>query len=254
MSRDSLDLMAVQRDAALLDALSERARPNGLDHGADPVVRLLAALVDDVDEGLLVNVAGRQVVPPRIPEQSQRRPADGASVRTLPVLAPVGGRHVVRAVAALVITAAVLSVSGVAAAVTGDPLRPYKVVFDVVRGHGSSVQKGLGVPPPRARPAKTNVATARAVGAAETARHDVTPRTLRGDRRPAGTASSRSRSVRQDRPGNSQDRDLGGWDRRDDTGGWAGYGDRPIDRTGWNGSGTGRDLAGHKQGPGEHRR
>jgi hypothetical protein len=254
MSSDNLDLTAVQRDAALVDALSQRVRLDGADHGVDPVAGLLVALVDDVDDGLLVDVADRPVAPPRIPEQSRRRAADHASVRTLPVAAPVGRRHVVRAVAALVVTAAMLSVSGVSAAVTGDPLRPYKVVFDVVRGHGNAVQKGLVVPSPKARPARTNGATAKAVGAVETARQNVTPRSSRGAWRPAGTHRSRSRSAWQDQPGNRQDRDRGSWDRRDDSRGWAGYGDRPGDRTGWNSGGTGGDLAGHQQGPGEHRR
>jgi hypothetical protein len=125
-----LDLVAVQRDAALLDALSQRQRPDAMDtYQDDPVVGLLAALVADVDDGLpAADVA------PFIPEQSRRQPRPTAILTLAAPIVPLGRRHAARAIAALAVAAAVLSVGGVAAAVSGDPLTPYKSVINVVRG------------------------------------------------------------------------------------------------------------------------
>ena len=154
----SLDLLAVRRDAALLDALARRARPTGieteLDAEMDPVVGLLAALAAEVDEGLL-DVAGPETAP-LIPEQGGRHARPG-TVSPLPLAPPQAGRrHVARAVAAMVVTAAVLSISGVAAAVTGDPLTPYKRVIDVVRGgYDEVITKGLAAPKPTVVPSRT---------------------------------------------------------------------------------------------------
>jgi hypothetical protein len=149
MSHDNLDLMAVRRDAALLDALSQRVRLDGPEYDADLVVGLLAALVDDVDDGLRLDVADRPAAPTFIPEQSRRRAADAATVPARPVIAPVGRRHAVRAVAAMVVAAVVLSLSGVAAAVSGDPLKPYKDVINVVRGGYHDVMPHRSLVPPQ---------------------------------------------------------------------------------------------------------
>jgi hypothetical protein len=145
----SHDLVAVQRDAALLDALARRSWSEcDLPGAVDPLAGLLAALGADVDEGLL-EVARPEVEPlgGLIPQQGGHRARPG-TISSLP-MPPPGRRHVARAVAAMVVTAAVLSVSGVAAAVTGDPLTPYKRVIDVVRGgYDQVVPKGLVPPAP----------------------------------------------------------------------------------------------------------
>jgi hypothetical protein len=251
----SLDLVAVQRDAALLDELAQRVHPADLDagHQADPVVGLLAALVSSVDEGL-ADVAVRPAGSTLVPEQS-RRGARVTMTSSLPVvLAPVGRRHVVRAVAAMVVTVALLSVSGVAAAVSGDPLTPYKVVFDVVRGHGDAVPKSLP-----AAAATRAAAEARAAAGAV-----VSP--LAGERGAVAPRASRSRDRHHFWDGRAGDR--AGWDRtgwvhgvpvrgggaRD---GWAsdGWGGQGPSSRGWDGRQRHRDDAGgrHRDGQGSGR-
>jgi hypothetical protein len=171
MSLRSYDLVAVQRDAALLDALALRARPERIDidgrSDPDPVAGLLAALAGDVDDGPW-DVAG-PVAARCIPEQVGHRARRG-TVSALPLaVQPASRRHVARAVAAMVVTATVLSISGVAAAVSGDPLTPYKRVIDVVRGgYDEVVPRGLVAPtakavPQRAKASAVTLAT-RAVG------------------------------------------------------------------------------------------
>jgi hypothetical protein len=81
----SHDLVAVQRDAALIDDLAQRARPTADDRDTDPVVSLPAALAADVDEVLLD--AAVAVFAPRIPEQGRR---DGGTVAA-PGAAVAGG-------------------------------------------------------------------------------------------------------------------------------------------------------------------
>ena len=76
---------------------------------------------------------------PCIPEQSRRQPSP-ARILTLAVPAARSHkRHAARAIAALAVAAAVLSAGGVAAAVSGDPLTPYKSVVNVVRGGFNNV-------------------------------------------------------------------------------------------------------------------
>ncbi len=107
------DLAAVDSDDRLLDALG--ARTTVLDT-TDPALSLLAALADDVDEGLLGLVV------------SQRSASQGRRPRR---------RRAARGAVAAAIAVGALSVSGVAAAVSGDPLTPYKKVFEAVSGrHG----------------------------------------------------------------------------------------------------------------------
>lgn len=273
MSHDSLDLVAVQRDAALLDALSQRVRPDGVDndtrHDADPVAGLLAALVADVDDGLL-GVVGSQAAPSLIPEQG-RRHVHPATVLTLPVaVAPVGRRHVARAVAALVVAAAVLSVSGVAAAVSGDPLTPYKNVINVVRGeyHDVMPHRSLVVPEPKAK-----AGPAKAARAAEQVGQAVSPRSSRNHWRPVveqrfSERSSRDRQVSDRHRWNRNGSDRNGSDRNVSGGNGSGRNDQDHgqrdgsgrqadghDGTGrGDGSGTGHDSGEHQDGSGERRR
>jgi hypothetical protein len=235
----SLDLVAVQRDAVLLDALSTRTRIDD----ADPVVGLLGALVAEVDDGLLA-VAGPEAPPVRqlIPEQggAHRR---HAAVYTLPV-APLssGRRHFARAMAAVVVTAAVLSVSGVAAAVSGDPLTPYKRVIDVVRGgYNEVVPKGLVAPKPVVAPSVTShgVTAAKATRVAVQSREAV---------------ASRASRVKDGR--HFWDRHVGdreGWDRHGwNRTAWNGSGGNRHGRSGWDGGGRYDSRSGHYSG--EHHR
>jgi hypothetical protein len=125
-----LDLLAINRDADLLDLLARRApAPAG-----DPVLALLAALAADVDEGLdellvaseddpLVRAASATIVPDR------PAPRRGHGLRLTTVAIVVG---------------ATLSIGGVAAAVTGDPLAPVKGIATAVGmgGHGAEQHPG----------------------------------------------------------------------------------------------------------------
>jgi hypothetical protein len=242
----SLDLVAVQRDAALLDALSQRVQFDDLDSAADPVLGLLAALVADVDE-VVLDVAIPDVEPraPRIPQQGRHR-APAGIVTTLPLpLAPVGRRHVARAVAAMAVAAAVLSVGGVAAAVSGDPLTPYRNVINVVRGgYHEVIPTRSGLPQPKAvvpkakAPAKATAANAGAVA----------ERAHNANSRPASRGASRvaeqgHRWIRQQRnrqewnrhQSNRHVQDPGSWNGHNrDSGTW---GQRNQDHRQWSGPG-----------------
>lgn len=116
----ALDLAAVQRDD---DLLAHLARRGDID-AADPVARLLASFADDVDDGL-----AELLVATDLPTTAG---ATWVSHDVCPELetdaAPRSRRTVVGAAALAVALGASLSVSGVAAAVTGDPLAPYKAV------------------------------------------------------------------------------------------------------------------------------
>jgi len=242
----SHDLVAVQRDAALLDALAERAWVADAHTEHDPVAGLLAALAVDVDEGL--SDAARPAAIPAQRHRENRR----ATVLTLPVaLPPAGRRHAVRAAAALIVTAALLSVSGVAAAVSGDPLTPYERVVDVVRiSYHEVVPHKVVAPKPTEAPAAATVVAARAERAAEQARSALGGRASRSgaDRRfwnrqmgvPGawhGTGSDHQRLARQQRYGQS-------WDGRQRSGGGFGAGPSGQGRTGYAGSGSGDVRAG----------
>jgi hypothetical protein len=199
----SLDLVAVQRDEALLDALSQRRRPVGIGtHRREPVVGLLAALVADVDDGLPVDG-----VAPCIPEQSRRQPSP-ARILTLAVpAAPVAKRHAARAIAALAVAAAVLSAGGVAAAVSGDPLTPYKSVVNVVRGGFNNVMpdRSMIAPEPLTKTPKpkAKLAAAKAERTAKAARRVVSTRSSRGAWRTGNMRSFWDRDARHRQ----------GWDR-----------------------------------------
>jgi hypothetical protein len=147
----------------------------------DPALTLLAAFASDVDEGLVELLAEldavadadpvgadevqpdavrpvpeqrsrpiRKVVPTshrlpsgavRIPGHAATRPSSAAPRRTEAPAAARRAHHVGRAGAAAAVVAAVLSVGGVAAAVTGNPLSPVESVAHTVAnvfGHGPS--------------------------------------------------------------------------------------------------------------------
>lgn len=116
----ALDLAAVQRDDDLLALLAERGEVDT----SDPVARLLASLAEDVDDGLAelliatdpLTTAGATWVSHDVLPELESGPA------------PRARRTAAGAAALAVALAATLSVSGVAAAVTGDPLAPYKAV------------------------------------------------------------------------------------------------------------------------------
>jgi hypothetical protein len=267
----SLGLVAVQRDAALLDALSARFRAASIDsdmrQDADPVVGLLAALVADVDDGL-ADLVDRKPAPVLIPEQSRHRALPAAVSPMSVPLAPAGRRHVARAVAAMVVTAAVLSVSGVAAAVSGDPLRPYKDVINVVRGgyHEVVPNRSLVVPQPMAAVPK---AKAGATPAAGQPRDAAVPSTHNASR-PASAHHGVSRDAWQPRTVSRQGPDRGVWDRHDDgsrpqSGSPGPYSGPSDDDSGPSaggddgggsdgGDGTEHDLAWHEDGSGDWRR
>jgi hypothetical protein len=259
----SLDLVAVQRDSALLDALARRTRTDD----GDPVVGLLAALVADVDDGLLA-VAGPDAAPltALIPEQGGHRRRPG-TVSSLPLaLPPVGRRHVARAVAAMVVTAAVLSVSGVAAAVSGDPLTPYKRVIDVVRaGYDDVVPKGLVVPQPAVAPPKAKPATVVAATRAAAQTHvAVASRSSRSadsrhfwDRYVGDRASwdhhGWNRHTRSRHDGDGRQRDGSGGDSSR-SGHDSGGNDRTQQGDGRDGGHDSRDSGGDGNGSGDRRR
>jgi hypothetical protein len=243
----SHDLVAVQRDAALLDALAERAWVADPLTDHDPVAGLLAALAADVDEGLS-DVARPAAIPAQRHRENRR-----ATVLTLPVaLPPVGRRHAVRAAAAMIVSAALLSVSGVAAAVSGDPMTPYERVVDVVRiSYHEVLPRKVVAPKPTGTPAAATVVAARAEQAAEQARSALGGRASRSvsDRRfwnrqmgvPGAwhrTGSDHQRLARQQRYGQS-------WGGRQRSGG-GGFGAAPSGqgRTGYAGSGSGDVRAG----------
>ena len=135
-----LDLLPLHQDAALLDALASRSVSPAV--AADPVIALLAAFAEQVDDGLdqlaPLGTAGHTVVPQ----------PDGplGEVLLLPRVAPSApaSRRTARAALAMAVAVAALSVSGAAAAMTGDPLAPYKRVMDVVSGHPRTTSPAAG--------------------------------------------------------------------------------------------------------------
>ena len=113
----AVDLAAVARDADLLDRLAVRA-PVPDD---DAVARLLLALASDVDEGLDAVLA--ELEAPLLEQEHGATPGQRRG-------------HGLRASTVAIVVGATLSVSGVAAAVTGDPLSPYKGILHAVTDAG----------------------------------------------------------------------------------------------------------------------
>ena len=120
----ALDLVAVARDDAMLDLLAARVRPAG----DDPLAGLLAAFAAEVDEGLDVFLVPEPAAPTGL-----RAVPDAAVATVVPGRAARRGLGR-RAGTVAVVVAATLSVSGVAAAVTGDPLAAYKGVASAFHG------------------------------------------------------------------------------------------------------------------------
>ena len=117
-----VDLAAVARDAELMDRLAVRA-PLAVD---DDVARLLASLAAEVDDGLDSLLA--ELEAPLL--EQERSTADFGT--------PTRRRaHGLRATTVAIVVGATLSVSGVAAAVTGDPLAPYKGIVRAVTNAGA---------------------------------------------------------------------------------------------------------------------
>ena len=126
---EQLDLRAVVRDDELLDRIAAGVR---LADGGDPAVALLQALVRDVDRDL--DTAVRQPLPE----------AEASDSRWL--------RHrrlTLRGTAAVAVIGLGLSVGGVSAAVTGNPLAAYESVVGVF-------DSGDELPPTAAEIAKWN--------------------------------------------------------------------------------------------------
>jgi hypothetical protein len=117
-----VDLAAVARDAELMDRLAVRA-PLTVD---DDVARLLASLAAEVDDGLDGLLA--ELEAPLL-EQDEPTADFGTPSRRR--------AHGLRATTVAIVVGATLSVSGVAAAVTGDPLAPYKGIVRAVTNAGA---------------------------------------------------------------------------------------------------------------------
>jgi hypothetical protein len=115
-----LDVHAVRRDDDLLNALGARGH---VDAG-DEVARLLSELAADVDDGLTdlldASAGDIEAVLTVGPDSGDRRAARP------------GRRRTAYTAVTAVVVGATLSVSGVAAAVTGDPFAPYAAVGAVL--------------------------------------------------------------------------------------------------------------------------
>jgi hypothetical protein len=122
-----VDLAEVARDAELLDQLAARTAVPG----DDAVSAMLSAFAAEVDDGLvaLLDEGGEPAA-----RRPAARPADRPLVSVPDVLAEPRRGHGLRATTIAVVLGATLSVSGVAAAVTGDPLSPYKGIVTAVHG------------------------------------------------------------------------------------------------------------------------
>jgi hypothetical protein len=116
-----VNLVEVARDAELLDQLATRAAI--LDD--DAVSAMLSSFAAEVDEGLAALLDG---------VEPTGRAEDRGLVAVPDVLAGRRRGHGLRATTIAVVVGATLSVSGVAAAMTGDPLSPYKGIVSAVTG------------------------------------------------------------------------------------------------------------------------
>ncbi len=171
---DALDLAAIARDDAAIEALRDAARTGDLDLSFDdPALDLLAALVGDLGDDvrdLPVGTPGALAValPVAVPAQGSAPVAEGATV--LPLDAPSTRRRTVRrtAVATAVAAAGVVGIAGVAAAQPGDALRPFRDAFsDVFHGDapfGSASDRRN--PAPVASPSPTSTRAVPSAGSA----------------------------------------------------------------------------------------
>ena len=116
-----LDLQAVQRDEDLLAAIAARGHVDP----ADEVARLLSGLAADVDDGLTELLDAPVRDPQTVLAAAPTVPGHRRAERP-------GRRRTAYATVAAVVAGATLSVSGVAAAVTGDPFAAYAAVGAVL--------------------------------------------------------------------------------------------------------------------------
>jgi len=128
-SGGGLDLISVQRDDELLDLIGLR-RALAED---DEVTRLLAALAAEVDDALPAQPTRTSDLG-SVPESAPLPVADAPGL---------GRRFGTAGVAAAVLLGGSVALSGAAAAVTGDPLAPYKTVGHAVGSVGSAVGDAL---------------------------------------------------------------------------------------------------------------
>ena len=115
MNDSDRDLFAVQEDALLLDILAARGDLSAFSD--DPLAPLLGSYVGEVDDGLeLVDFSGPVLIPPAtaVGHRSKKHSA----------------RFLVAAGTAVVM----IGTSGVAAAVTGDPLSPIRAAVNAATG------------------------------------------------------------------------------------------------------------------------
>ncbi|HUV47831.1 MAG TPA: hypothetical protein VMX11_02535 [Actinomycetes bacterium] len=147
MSRDELDMAAVQRDAAVIHSLAMRSV--GVRDLDDPVVRALAQWVESVDDGIDDAVAF--VMPGSV--SSARSVQAGRGRRTMLIAGS---------------TALALVVSGgAAAAVTGDPLAAVKAPLQALAkvnpfsGDETNARDRLPIPAPTKAAANKLLADAR---------------------------------------------------------------------------------------------
>jgi len=123
---EPIDVRDVGRDDSLLDSLGQRRHLGVTD---DPAARLLAALAADVDE----ETVARRLRAGRL--SSLPLPGDRGHPRLLAAAVQRHGlRHASRSALVAVVAVGVLSISGVAAAMTGDALAPLKAVVSSVTG------------------------------------------------------------------------------------------------------------------------
>ena len=172
-----LDLAEIAADAELLDLLAARAETTS----DDPVARMLAAFAAEVDDGLDALLESdststrqrqcRRPTPVAVP--AQRTPVAVPARPCSPHRPCVPGRRGMRATTVALVVAGTLSVSGVAAAVTGDPFAPYRSLVAVVTGGGDGRRPGRpgGVAAAAARGhARPRLRTATSPGRARTCR------------------------------------------------------------------------------------
>lgn len=196
----SVDEVAVRRDDELLLLLGRRLTTPP---AADPATALLRALTDDVDREVAA-IAAPASVPVNAIDSLRTRRRKGA-----------------RGTVVGVVVLATLSVSGVAAAVTGDPLSPYRAVLslgqdddppaprraarpDVVRREGTPTQPpGGGVTAIDVAMGRAGVAAAQVSGRGPADRTHTAGKPSKADRSSDRPDSAAGQPVN---PGSSADR------------------------------------------------
>jgi hypothetical protein len=155
------DTLALARDELLLDALSLRREPQG-DGAEEEIGRLLAAFAAEIDEGIDEVIAAGMSAD--VLDGAARGADETAELDSNVVRLPVSRRGLVRGLAAGLVVAGVVSVSGVAAAVTGDPFAPYERVIAAVSGqapHATVAQLNRSLTGVRAAIARGDLGSAR---------------------------------------------------------------------------------------------